>query len=519
MSRGAALVLLGLALGRPAAAQLLPLTVPKGKLRVDPFGRFESWDRRWRGGTREDAATDFIRSPLDPSFVPDLGPAEARLGRITGLSDASLSLGRSTAAQLVNRGTLGMGGALGVSRWLTLFVTVPLVRVKVRSRFDLDTLGATAGLNAAHPVFGNPAAAAAFFGEMATALAGLESRIASGAFDQDPALKSLAQATAARGRMLEAELQALLTQAETASPFAPRAESDVGLAVIQAIRDLQTTLGGLGVSGFARLPPLPTGPLTAAQFADYVTNPAGPIAARPFGEAPEIQYVGDVELGAAISLVDRFPKEAFGTGLRAALEATVRLPTAQLDQPDRFFDVGTGDRQPDLAVTLVTDLAAGRLGVRLTGGFDLQLAGGLDRRVTPPDRPLAPASALAAVRRDPGDVWRVSARPFLRLAPYLSVFGAVEYWRRGTDAFRYAAGQAPIEGVDIAVLASGSEADALLLSGGVSFSHSGVGRGGPGGLPLDANLRYQRIARSKTGSLPDVHDVRLDFRFYTAVWR
>src|SRR5262245_32540324 len=99
-----------------ASAQILPLTVPRGKLRWDFYGRFESYDWRWNDGTREEAAGDFDRRPLDRTFMPGLGDTEDRLARITGLSNLNFTLGASRSSKVVDFGTLGIGGAVGVSR-------------------------------------------------------------------------------------------------------------------------------------------------------------------------------------------------------------------------------------------------------------------------------------------------------------------------------------------------------------------------------------------------------------------
>jgi hypothetical protein len=285
------------------------------------------------------------------------------------------------------------------------------------------------------------------------------------------------------------------------------------------IRDLQNTLAGFpGVTSFSALPPLPTTGLDDAGLTRYLTDPDGPIAAAPFDDVPPISFIGDIELGAGLSLLDRFPRTTDGHGIRAALETTVRLRTARLDTPNRFLDIGTGDRQPDIEVALVTDIGLGRFGVRLDGGYNLQLAGNQNRRVAPPGQ-LAPANTLAGLRRDPGDVLRLAARPFFRLAPNLMLSGSVDYRRQGADVYEYVSGQPPIEGVELSALAVGTRADALLLGAAVTFSHSGLDRFGVLGMPLDASARYQRIASSTFGREADSHVMRNDLRFYTRAWR
>ncbi|MFN0179468.1 MAG: hypothetical protein ACKVZ0_11770 [Gemmatimonadales bacterium] len=502
-----------LLLATPLAAQVTPITVPKGQLRWDFYAQLESWDWRWRDGAREEAAAAFARPIVDQAFLPGLADTEARLKRMTGLSQLNLSLGQSIASQIVNRGTRGIGGAFGLTKSITVYGSVPVVSVRVEPRFVLDTTSSTLGANPGGAQY------ATFLNQLATALAALQSRIASGAFDPDPNLKALAQARLTYGQMLRADLLALVNDPATASPFLPTASSQVGASLINQIQALQSDLAAFGVTGFTASLSLPTRRASVDDFTTYLTDPTGAVAGRPLDEVPYLIRLGDVEVGVAVALIDRFPRSRMGHGMRTTLDATLRLRTGQLDRQDRFLDVGTGDRQPDVDVNLSTDLALGRFGVRLVGGYNLQLPGNQNRRIGPPDQPIGAATTQAGVRRDPGDVIRLSARPFLRLATHLSLYGGVDFWTRRADKFVYAAGQPPIDGADIDVLAIGTKADALLLSGGLSYSHSGEDKRGALGLPMDASFRYERVARSGSGILPDINSVRVDLRFYTRLWR
>jgi hypothetical protein len=502
--------LLTVASAGSVAAQVTPITVPKGRLRWEFFGELQSWDWRWRDGRREEAAADFARSPLDRTQIPGLQATEDRLERLTGLSQIDLSLGSSVASQLVNLGVRGVGFALGLTKAITVTAAVPVVSVKIEPRFVLDTSGSNVGLNPGALGFDN------LIAELQAAGSAIEARLADPTLP--PAERATLDALLIRIQTMEPELRALLVDPTTAAGFLPTASSPAGAALTAEIQRLQTDLAAAGITGFVSPLTLPAGRAGAGDFAAFLSNPAGPIAADPLDTTPYLVRLGDVEVGAAIALLDRYPAARIRSGVRAVLDARVRLPTAQLDRPDRFLDLGTGDRQLDVDLNLTTDLAIGRFGLRMAGGYNLQLAGEETRRIAPRDQPIAPASRTALVRRDPGDVIRFSARPFVRLATHLSLFGAVDYWSRRADAFSYAPGQPPIAGADLGVLAKGTKADALLLSGGLSYSHSGESKLGILKLPLDASFRYQRIARSGTGILPDANTVRVDLRFYTRLW-
>ncbi|HEV8358559.1 MAG TPA: hypothetical protein VGQ17_17530 [Gemmatimonadales bacterium] len=503
----------------PLAAQLPPLTVPRGVVRVDLGGRFDNWDKRYLNGTEQEAAGDFNRDPVDGRWLPGLASAEEQLRAVTGVQALALSLGRSSSTMLVNLGTESIGAAWGVTGRLTLFGTVPFVRVRVRESFGLDSTGATAGFNPADPVFGTSGGASqteTFLLQMLAALTALDDSIRAGRYDLDPARKALAQATLARGTVLRNGLEPLLT----GTSFLPLAGSAAATALTRSIDSIRTRLGtDLGISGFTELPALPSRRMSAADFEGYATDPDGPIAGRPF-HPPLLTYLGDIEVGAALAWLDRRPAPGARGGFtaRSVLQGTVRLRTGRLDRPDAFFDLPTGDRQPDVQGDMVTDLAAGRLGARFTARFVLQLPGRQQRRLSPPDQPIADASTLALVERDPGEIVEGAIEPFLRIGPTIALVGGVRHWLKGTDTYRYVPGQPPIEGTDPEVLAIGSKENGTAVSAGLSFVHDGVRRDGTVGLPMDASFRWEMIARSTEGRVPVKQTVWISLRFYKRIF-
>ena len=495
-------------------AQILPITVPKAKLRLDFLGQFQSYDWRWNDGSRTELAAAFNRL-MDGSFIPGLAAAEQRVRTITGRNDLSLNLGRSTSTQLVNLGTTGFGGAYGLTKAITIHGMVPIIAVKVSPRVLIDSTGSNAGFNPASETFGNVLGRSqtiGFLSVLRIAINDLRARITAGAYT-DPVQRQTADQALIRGQLLDTELTALLQ--DVSADFAPREGSEAARLILAEITAFRGTLATLGVTMDPASPALAAQGFDYDRFETFLTNPDGSIGMRPIDDIPALSYLGDVEVGVAVALIDQFPGAKYGSGLRAVIDGTVRLRTAKLDSPDRLFDVGTGDRQPDVEVSLTADYVRGRLGARFTGGYNLQLPGNQNRRVTRNDQPIAPKSTLAGVRRDPGDVIRLSAHPFFRLAPYLSLYAGADYWTKGRDTYVYAVGQADLPGIDVAVLGDGTASDALLLSGGLSYSHTGLTKRGAMGLPMDASFRYDRIARSKKGIVPDISSVRIDLRFYT----
>jgi hypothetical protein len=487
-------------------AQLPPLTVPRGLLRLDFGGRFDNWSRRFLDGTRQDAAGDFIRSSVTGAFFAPLALDEAELRRVTGVQAISLSLGASSSSMLVNVGTASIGAAYGVTSRLTLFGTVPIVRVRVQNRFDLDTTQASAGFNPAHPLFGDPALsgqAALFVGQLGTALGTIAANLEAGVYDGDPARRALAEQTLAQGT----EMERLFLDAT----FLPLEGSAGAASVATPVEELRAAINGLSVSGFTAAPVFPEARITGPGFESFATRTGGPIEADPF-QPPILQYLGDIEVGAAYAWLDRRPEG--GMGIRSVIQAIVRLRTGQLDDPAGIFDLPTGDRQPDVQGDLVTDFMAGGVGARVTARYVYQLPGRLSRRITPPDQPIAPVAFTAALERDPGEIIELGVEPYLRIAPTLALTAGFRRWSKGADKFSYVRNQPPIEGVSPETLAIGTRENGMVASAGLSYVHGGRRKDGSIGLPMDVALRFEQVIGSSLGRVPVRQTLAVQLRLY-----
>jgi hypothetical protein len=488
-------------------AQLAPVGVPAGILRVDLDGALESWDQRWRDGAREPLGADLSSPAAGSDLFPSLGDADARIGRITGLPDFRLNLGTLTtdAVADVGRGSLGL--ALGLTRSLTVFGNIPLVQARVQSAIQLDAATADAGVN--------PGAAeeAGFFQELDASLTALSGRIAAGDFDADPALKARAQATLDAGSALRSDLFGLLADPVTASPFVPTATSPAGTAIGSRVAGLQTTLAtDFGVAGFTTGVALPDTPVTRDDIVGLLGDPAGPIVLRT--AESKVTFRGDAEAGLALTLADHWDRGARRGGFRAAVEGLVRFPTGRVARPDRLLALGTGDGQTDVELRLTTDLGAGRWGLRAEGMYNRQLAADYLVRVAPPTQPLAGIDLLSVVRRDPGDVVSLAVRPFFRLAPTLAIQGSAMRWSRGADEVGYLTPADSVPGVSASVVAQDTKASATVLGIGITYSSPGRLRPGGKGLPVDASWTYERVVAASGGIVPDSHRTRAGLRVY-----
>ena len=505
---GALLVLLVPSAG---AAQLPPVGVPAGVFRFEADGFLETWEERFVDGESEPLGSSLAASALGSSLLPSLGTAEARIRTVSGIPGFQLSLGDLAADAHADRGFANLGGSLGLTRAITIFGRMPLVRSHVQYQLALDPTGANAGLNP------GPAAQDPFFQQFGTALTTLAGRIAAGEYDGNPALRAAADAALAEGTALRDDLFLLLADPAEAAYFVPTTASDAGQAIATRVGSLQTTLAGtLGVDGFTAAPGLAPGTATADDLEVFLGDPSGGVGLRA-GESL-VSFRGDAEAGVAVTLADGWDRDNRRGGFRAAVEGLVRFPTGVRTRTDRVLALGTGDGQTDVEVRATVDVGSGNFGVRLEGGYNRQLAGDIVARIAPPGQPFPGADLLAELTLDPGDVVTFAARPFFRLARTIALIGTIEHQSRGEDEVTYRDAGTAIPGIDAAVLAEGTDAGATVAGIGITYSNPGGLRPGGRGLPVDAGWSYERVIRASGGFVPDTHRMRARFRVYVGLF-
>jgi hypothetical protein len=489
-------------------AQLAPVGVPGGAVRLELDGSLETFDQRFRDGVRESYAADLASPTLGSDRIPALVDTDIRIGRIIGNSGYRINLGALSADAHADVGTGFLGLSLGITNQITIFGRIPLVRARVQPRLSLNATTADAGLN---PGISEQLP---FFSEFDAALTQLGNKLAAGDYDADPAQRALAVATLTDATSLRSDLFELLADPATNSAFVPTTASAAGASIDARILALQGTLtAALNVPGFTAAPALPDEPVTQTDVTQVLSN--GLILRT---DEASVTFRGDAEAGAAITLMDRWDRGPRRGGFRAALSGLARFPTGRRDRSDHPLDIGTGEGHTDVQLDLVADVGAGALGARFTGTYLRQLASDLLVRVTSPSQPFVGPSRLALVRRDPGDVVALGVRPFFRLARTLALQAGLEHWSRKTDQVSYASSATPIAGVDASVMAEGTSASATVLSVGITYANPGRLRPGGTGMPVDASWSYERVLRTGGGRVPDTHAMRGRFRVYFGLW-
>jgi hypothetical protein len=500
-------------------AQLPPLGIPKGMLRVEVQAQFGSASMRFDDGTRENLGADFSSAALGPTELPVLDEPSRRLGVLVGSTGYQLNLGSSAgfANQTRSLGALGLG--IGLSSRITLFARAPIVYATSQRTATIASGTGDAGINPADPSLGSTAgrsATAGFFSEFDTGLLALESNIAGGVYDGDPTQRALAEQTLAGGIAFRDSLRAVMLDEGTVSPFLPIGTSSAGGTLSGRVTALQATLSGsLGVASFATPLPLPAAAdATYEAIEGLALDPAGAYAYTSYSRQKRTG-LGDVELGGAFTFIDTWDRDAQG-GFRLAVEGLVRLPTGTKDDPDVAFPAPGYDGQMDVQVQAAADLGGGNLGLRLTGGYLLQLSSSSVRRVAAPGTLLVPFTNRAEVSFDPGDELFIGVTPFLRLARPLALLLGVQYRHRSEDGASFTG--AAIPGVDPAVLGEGTGYSAVLFSAGINYSETGRRAGSQARTPIDAGWFWDTVISGSGGRVTKASTIRMLVRIYAQLW-
>lgn len=509
-------IALAVLLTTPATAQLPAIGAPRGIVRFGIGGDFANTSNQFFQGAEEPYRAQFATTVLGTAYYPGLAANQAQIATLSGNGGYALSIGGATMQAQASVGTLQLAATVGVTSKLSVFGVVPIVRQQVQVDYHYDSAGANAGFNPADPVFGTAAgrdSVSLFLADYKAALDTLDLRLQTGYYDGNPADSALAVATLATGTAYWAGLTSLFVAPGEAADFVPLAGSAAGQAMAGAVTTTQGNLAALGVPSFTQPLPLPADPLTASGYNNYLSSAGGPILAAPIVTNTSF-LLGDVELGASYTIIDRWNRAGHPGGLRLVAQALVRLPTGYQPLPNNFVSLPTGGGQTDLQLSMVADVGGGKVGARFTGTYNDQLSLTSERRVTLPTQPIPWADRLATVTTDPGNELALSALPYFQFAPGLALVGVVRYWSRGADVVDYASSADALPGVSAGELATETQRNAAILGGGLSYAPVQTGAK----VPLDAFWLYEGVVSASGGYVPKAGTMRMGLRWPFRVW-
>ncbi len=436
----------------PLAAQSMADPVlPAGRLRIATSGIFdyatERYGLRTEGGSTVEELEPLgfdLTKPSAADFFPGAADLRERLAAALD-DDASgfpLRLGASQALVTANRVEVPFSADVGVLDWLTVGVTVPLVKTRFEGTFEIapDTL-ADLGVN---PGVVNQALVRGFVESLADR-AGAAATLASDACGTDPSSQACLDAQALAADLASAG-DAFTALFGTSLLF-PAAGTAAGDALTARVDALNTRLTDQGLTALEGLP-LASEPLQGPTLDEFLTDLGGPFGyLAPPGTLQGPWELGDVEARVAVRLLAGEVRDSLNRIDRAwkvAALGTVRLPTGAARQVDAILLPRTSDGQLDLEGGLYAAFMSRHFAVRAQGLYTRQQPATVRDRVAPADVVLVPRVNIATLDWDPGDRMQLEIQPAFRLAPALSLGLTWHYLHQGSDRYTRLATPLPL---------------------------------------------------------------------------
>ncbi|UCC23772.1 MAG: hypothetical protein JSU98_08510 [Gemmatimonadales bacterium] len=413
MSRLTLLALLLMGIPAPGWAQDGEWSVLRtGQLRVGTAGVFlqahEAFDSD--GGVRP-LGSELGSSNALTLFPGSTGLVEA-LRDITAIPGYEPALGSTRSYMQTSQIRVPFQAEIGVTPWLTLGVTVPLVKSRVEGEVSLLPLGgAELGVN---PAFFRSAEIQAFTDQLAASAAGL------------PAGESEAWGAWA-DRWIDLY---------GASTLFPAAGTPGGDALVAAVSEFNAVLGAAGLPPVAVAVPLAEAPLTNDGLRVLLFDPAGHYQLLPL-PTQLLWGLGDIRLHGRIRVLEGPTLPSSGRpayGITA--EGSIRLPTGGGDEPRALFDLPAGEGHVGVSAGTALWLRSRRFGLATRVRYEVLQSAEVARRVGPLEFPLLPVANTRVVERDPGDVLEVEARPAVAMGRALWIELSYRYLRKGQDRYQ-----------------------------------------------------------------------------------
>jgi hypothetical protein len=474
-----------------------------GRLRLSFDPKIEAWDDAFWSGTRRPLGW-LLTGDSVGGTIPAVSRLQQDVRTAGALPGFIASLGRGALVVRAERRTLPLTLDYGITKRLAVGFMVPLVRVRVREHFRLDSATANLGAN---PRWADAAAFTAFFTEFDSTLARLDQNIQTGHYGcpGSPACIA-AQALLAQGQSVRQALHdaSYGPGAGGYAPFLPTDSSDGGKAIAASVAQIQQQLASDTVPGFTTGFLLPNQRLDGGTFESLLEDESVGFGSHVFEDTPKFYqwWLGDVELSATYrAVVTRH--------YIAAVSGVLRLPTGHQDSPRDPFDLGSGDHQRDLEARLTQELILGRLWLNLSLRGAQQAAGTRSRLVAAPTAFLAPLAADAALRWDPGDYVAADVAPMYRFNRFFAVGVTAGFYTKGRDSYTFQTAQ---DSVDLETRL-GAPASAAILDAGTAMRYTRLGVTATYAGPLlDGGISIERTASGAGWDVPAATVFRLVMR-------
>jgi hypothetical protein len=465
----------------------------------------------------------FSSGALGARELPSLLPAQEALRTLTGDPNLQLNLGQLVSTADARVVTTPFTLEYGLTNRLVLGVMVPVVQTHTTVFVNLNPRSvhprrvgggisaANVGPNPAH--LGNSTAQQqnlTLIQQLSAARQGLQGYLSSCQSSGSCSAQSVAQASQLIGQLTSdsAAISTLYGVDQNASPFAPIGPTQA--TINTNLTTLQNTINSLLGSSYSFPNPIGANGLAAlSQLQQFATGFPG-IAYDSLG-SPDRIGIGDVEVSAALKLLDSFGDSIRNPAFRTLLRGVVRLPTGQPSFGLVPFEVGTGTHQTggDLAAVIDTRFSR-RLMTTLTVQYTAFFTNAPILRLPNSDYALFPFEPPVPGTWREGNALELEATPRIQITDFFSLNGA--YALRHQAAPQYAA----TDGSTAPVFEATTEQRV-----GLGFGYSTVNRylTGRSSFPFEVFFTHLETIAASGGLTPKYRRDQIELRIYYRLFR
>jgi hypothetical protein len=537
----------------PAGAQRVlgvgddALVLPRGVLRFRILGNWTWFNERYGkdtpgrpDGALEPLGIDFTLDTIGVKQFPNLIALQTGLQQLTGNPIWFPTLGNTVVNLRDHVTAVPFVFEAGLSKRFSVGIQVPYVQTQTSAFFNVNTTG-TQGNIGFNPALAVAAAAtqnATMLTQFTTAANTLAGSVA--ACQANPAASPSCPAllaNQANAAALIANSRAFaggVNQIYSTSPFVPIVGTDAQLAIearVQAFKALYSSFLGAGNPITTNGPFASQGRLTLRDAQRILTEPAFGIGANPL-ESVTRSHVGDIDVGGKFSVFDSFggSTEArmspTGLNFRTAVGVTFRLPTAQIESPDNFIDIGTGRKATTVEGRWFGDVLLGsRFWQSFIVRFNKPFSDDQEMRITDlPNEELAPLYRKQTVHRQLGTTFEFETAPRIVVNDFLSVSGWYMYRNKKQDNYTGAFTiPAAVTGfsditIDAATLDLETAQTEHRLGGGISFSNLYSFEQGKAKVPFEVQYLHWQTVKGAGGNQPKFFTDQVQLRLYAKIF-
>ncbi len=522
-------------------------TLPAGVMRVDISESDTRYNLRYGTDGLRPLGSDLSVDTLGVTQLPILAPVQTALQGLLGDPTYHVTFGDMLVESSTRISTTPITLEFGVTHWLTVRATAPLVRTTNEVFFNPNAnLSGNVGLN---PALGFAAARdtdAALYTEFVQASATLGSDLA--ACQANPASASYCAGLLAQ----QAAVQALIAQsngfaanlarvygAPTALPggVVPTQNSAAQRAIVSRIAAFAAMFAHYdsltGGPGIPTVGPIGASPVAWNDAQTIIASGVLGLSADSIQRSTQ-SGIGDIDLSATFQLFDSFHGHEserlhpHGFNFRTAITGVYRLGTGTPTDPGALLGLGagTGTGASAIGAHSATDILVGpHFWTSIVARLTTPLTDHLTMRIPlDPGNVYIPQFAEQTVTRTLGQLLDVEVDPHYTLNDYFGFTLHYRYIQKSQD--RYSGtfhldsaetGYGPVT-LDAALLGLGTATTETRLGLGVTFSTVASHARGTARFPFDISYVHEQTATGSGNYVPRIGYDEVRLRVYVRLF-